>query len=409
MLVTAVPVAAAQKVELRLMSWYFGEEPAATGLKTLIAEFERTHPGISIVPEQVTDTERLTKLTTRMAGGQGPDMYMETASNVRFVVDRGYCINLEPLIAQSAEPIKQRFSDGILEEFSDANGNLYFMPYAIGPTALVYNSRMWRAAGLDPANPPKTWESFVEYAKKLTGNGRYGLAMFGKGDGSSVWRLSYWWMTNGADVLSSDGQRATVNTPEFIEAIEFWANLHKVYHVVPPSAPQNSFSENNAIFAAEVAAMVESGVWQFGVTEKMNPSLKGELRAALMPVRRRPVAAGGGDDGICITTQSKHPKEAFEFLSFLSSAKAGVTLWQIHGKFPANKASLQDPAVAKDSLVQMWLPILPYTKAPVLHPRYPEISSVLGVMQQEVLLGLKSAAQAVADANAKITEIIERK
>jgi len=37
------------------------------------------------------------------------------------------------------------------------------------------------------------------------------------------------------------------------------------------------------LLAQGVVAMVESGVWQFGVTEKINPALKGQLRAAPMP------------------------------------------------------------------------------------------------------------------------------
>lgn len=400
-------IMAAEKVELRFMSWYFGEEPANTALRTLFEEFEQRYPNIKIVPETVTAAERITKFVTRMEGGKGPDLYMETNANVRSLVSRGHILDLEPFLRGEKDDVRARFNPSIVTSFSGADGSMYFMPYAIGPCALVYNADLWKQAGLDPNAPPTTWEQLLDYAQKLTKEGRYGLAMFGKGDGSSTWRTSYWWMTNGADVLSDTGE-VTVNTPQFVEAMKFWSDLFNKYHVVPPSAPQNSFSENNALFASGVAAMVQSGVWQFGVTESMNPSFKGQLRAALMPVRESPVAAGGGDDGIGITTASKHPREAWELLKFLCSEEAGRVLWDIQGKFPANQRALSTPQYQADPLVQMWSGILPYTRAPVLHPRYPEIQAVLGTMSQEVLLQVKSVEAAVANAHKRIQEIISR-
>jgi multiple sugar transport system substrate-binding protein len=268
-------------------------------------------------------------------------------------------------------------------------------------------AKHFEEAGLDPDKPPTTWDELLEYARTLTTGGRYGIGLFGKGDGSSVWRFAYWWMTNGANVLDADGN-VTVNTPEFIEAMRFWKSLYDEHQVAPPSVPQNSFSENNALFASGVVSMVQSGVWQFGVAYDMNPDLRGHVRAALMPVAEVPVAAGGGDDGIAITTACQHPEEAYRLLKFLSSAEAGRVLWDIQGKFPANLSALDTPEYEDDALVQQWASILPHTRAAVLHERYPEISEVLGVMQQEILLGVKPIEAAVADADRAIRDIVER-
>lgn len=399
--------AAEDRVKLHFMSWYFGEEPANTALRTLFEKFEEIYPNIEIVPETVTAAEKFTKFVFQMEGGKGPDIYMETSGNIRAVVHQGYVLSLEPFINSENENIRDRFGPAIIESFSGADGHMYFMPYAIGPVAMIYNTRLWEEAGLDPDSPPTNWDQLLDYLKKLTVNGRYGIALFGKGDGSSVWRNSYWWMTNGADVLNKSGE-VTVNTPEFVEGMKYWSSLYHEYKVAPPSVLQNSFSENNAIFASEVAAIVQSGIWQFNVTTKMNPSLEGKIRAALMPPEKVKVAAGGGDDGLCITTASKHPKEAWELLKYLSSEEAGRILWDIQAKFPANLNALDTPKYRSDRLVQMWSGILPYTRAPVTHYRYPEISNVLGVMQQEILLKSKTVEKAVADAHAKIKEIVER-
>src|SRR5262249_35578710 len=92
-----LPATAQAPVQLRFMSWYFGEDPAGPALKTLFAEFEKRNPNIKIVAEQVTSAERVPKFTAAMEAGRGPDIYMDTPPNAPNLIVRGYCTNLEPL------------------------------------------------------------------------------------------------------------------------------------------------------------------------------------------------------------------------------------------------------------------------------------------------------------------------
>jgi multiple sugar transport system substrate-binding protein len=405
-LTLALTVPATAEVQLRFMSWYFGEDPAGPALKTLFAEFEKRNPGIKVIPETVTSAERVPKFTAAMEAGRGPDIYMDTPPNGPNLIARGYCASLEPLLRAEKEDIKARFTKGDLDSFLDDRGELHFLPYSTGPMGLVYNARAFQDAGLDPNRPPRTWEELLEYAKKLTHDGKYGIGLFGKGDNSSVWRLWYWWMTNGAEVLTPDGKKSAINSPAFIEGIDFWADLYRKHKVAPPSVPANSFGENNQLFAQGVVAMVQSGVWQFGVTEKINPAMKGQIRVAPMPVRKVPVAAGGGTDSLCITRTSTHAREAWELLKFLSSEEAGVTVWKIHGKFPANVKAMQRPELRSDPIVQAFQPMIQVARVPFKSLKYVEIINALGTMQQEVLTGAKPTAAAVKAASDRIDAIL---
>jgi multiple sugar transport system substrate-binding protein len=341
-----------------------------------------------------------------MEGGRGPDIYMDTPPNAPNLINRGYCTNLEPLIKAEKENIRARFAKGDLASFEDAKGDLYFLPYDTGPMGLIYNAKAFQEAGLDPNKPPKTWDELLDYAKKLTKGGKYGIGLFGKGDNSSVWRLWYWWMSNGANVLSPDGKRSVINSPEFIEAIDFWADLYRKHKVAPPSVPANSFGENNQLFAQGVVAMVESGVWQIGVTEKINPAMKGNIRVAPMPMRKVNVAVGGGTDALCISKGSKHVKEAWELLKFLSSEESGITIWKIHGKFPANMQSMQHKELRDDPMVKAFAPMIAVARTPFTSVKYVEITNALGVMMQEVLTGAKPTGAAVKAASDKIDGIL---
>ena len=380
------PANAQAPVQLRFMSWYFGEDPAGPALKALFTEFEKRNPNIKVVAEQVTSAERVPKFTAAMEAGRGPDIYMDTPPNAPNLIARGYCANLEPLMKAEKEDIKARFTKGDLDSFTDEKGDHYFLPYSTGPMGLIYNAKAFQEAGLDPNQPPRTWEELLDYSKKLTKGDRYGIGLFGKGDNSSVWRLWYWWMSNGGSVLTPDGKRSAINSPEFIEAVDF--------------------GENNQLLAQGVVAMVESGVWQFGVTEKINPAIKGQLRAAPMPTRKVKVAVGGGTDSLCITKSSQHVKEAWELLKFLSDEQSGVTVWKIHGKFPANVRAMQRPELKSDPLVAAFEPMIQVARTPFKSTKYVEITQALGVMQQEVLTGSKTTAASVKAASDRIDAIL---
>ncbi len=53
-------------------------------------------------------------------------------------------------------------------QYDTYDGKLYAIPYRIECTALMYNMADYTAAGLDPANPPQTWDQWVAASKKMT-------------------------------------------------------------------------------------------------------------------------------------------------------------------------------------------------------------------------------------------------
>src|ERR1019366_10266041 len=96
----------ARSQEIRLMSWYFGEEPANTSLRTLMKQYEDKHPGVKIVADAVTSAQRVEKFSTMMQGNQGPDLYMETNSNVRAIAARGYCADMDQAFPSEIKEVK---------------------------------------------------------------------------------------------------------------------------------------------------------------------------------------------------------------------------------------------------------------------------------------------------------------
>ena len=125
-----------------------------------------------------------------------------------------------------------------------------------------------------------------------------------------------------------------------------------------------------------------------------------------MPTRKVKVAVGGGTDSLCITKSSQHVKEAWELLKFLSDEQSGITVWKIHGKFPANVRSMQRPELKSDHLVAAFEPMIQVARTPFKSTKYVEITQALGVMQQEVLTGSKTTAASVKAASDRIDAIL---
>jgi len=71
------------------------------------------------------------------------------------------------------------FEQNVLAYYS-VDGKLYGMPYNTSNPMLYYNKDAFKAAGLDPAKPPRTYAEVLDAAKKLTKKGADGkVAMYG--------------------------------------------------------------------------------------------------------------------------------------------------------------------------------------------------------------------------------------
>src|SRR2546425_11858457 len=72
------PGLAQQAIQLRFMSWYFGEDPAGPALKALFAEVEKRNPTIKVVAEKVTSAQRGPQFTPPTEAGRGAGLHLGT-------------------------------------------------------------------------------------------------------------------------------------------------------------------------------------------------------------------------------------------------------------------------------------------------------------------------------------------
>lgn len=101
-------------------------------------------------------------LINAMAAGQGPDIFLAHSRWVPNFMDKIY-----PAPPEILGELKMRnnFVDVVVDDFL-IDGSVYAVPLNVDSMALFYNKDLFNMAGI--TNPPKDWDEFVDFARKLT-------------------------------------------------------------------------------------------------------------------------------------------------------------------------------------------------------------------------------------------------
>jgi len=102
------------------------------------------------------------------------------------------------------------------------DGKLYCAPKDFSTLALVINTDAWAAAGLTDADIPTDWVSLEAAATKLTTADQVGLSF-----GPEYQRLGVFMAQAGGGLISDDGTKAIIDSPENLEALTFVQKMLK--------------------------------------------------------------------------------------------------------------------------------------------------------------------------------------
>lgn len=129
-----------------------------------IADFERANPGIDVKPsEAVWDAKTF---AARLAGGQLETAFIVPLTEPQGLIKRGQVAEITDEV--KALPNAGQFDRRSLAPGTDADGRVYGLPTSEYALSLVYNRELFTKAGLDPDNPPTTWDEVRQAAKAIS-------------------------------------------------------------------------------------------------------------------------------------------------------------------------------------------------------------------------------------------------
>jgi ABC-type sugar transport system permease subunit/ABC-type glycerol-3-phosphate transport system substrate-binding protein len=330
------PSGSGQKVRLKLWGGSWGvprkddPSPMMRATRAVFEAFQKEHPEIEIISSsglQIQGSAAESSFLLAMAGGTAPDVFYCNFRKLHTYIEQNFMQPLDEFVKDDPEVLKRIHPT--IRDVITVDGHIYAIPWFQCAMALYYRKDLFRDAGLDPNRPPRTWDEFYEYAKKLTipEKGQWGF-YFPATHGS--WYLTDFIWQAGGEVIErgKDGKyRAVFNSPGGVRALEFyrkltrdpWTRNGKTYYGVA-NVTNNQAQE---IRLGKIAMWLSYSQEMITNTSDLNPSLLGiaPLPAGPTGIRANEINAGMW----AMSTQIKDARvrrAAWEYIKFMTGPKA---------------------------------------------------------------------------------------
>jgi ABC-type glycerol-3-phosphate transport system substrate-binding protein len=186
----------------------------------LVKQFQQAHPTEKIVGKN--DPYDPTTYFARLAAGQQEDGVQSYFTEPPLLISKNAAADITGLA--KGWPQFNDYAPSIASIVTDASGKIYGIPtngYTLG---ILYNRKMFQAAGLDPDKPPTSWADFRAYAKALTSASVFGFAETSTGN-QGGWHFTNWMYTAGGDMQSADGTKATFNSDKGVSVLQLLKDM----------------------------------------------------------------------------------------------------------------------------------------------------------------------------------------
>ncbi len=332
MLMGLVCIASAK---VNLILWTKEGEEALDWNKSLIEEFMKANPNITIELVKKTNVEVLREdfLTASLAGA-APDILWTVsdhagpfvAADIVEAVDNFFDLNMYVDSAMDAVKLEGKYW-GI----PISNGNQLM---------LLYNKKLI-------AEAPKDTDELFTIGKKLTTGGNYAL----------VWNQTepFWlvpWLGGfKGKVFAEDGVTPTLNTPEMVATLKFLHDMKFDAKIVPLEC---DYDGADTLFKEGKAAMIINGDWSIsgyigvlgddlGIARIPKVSATGEWPKPYTSGVYFMLTKGISGDKL---------KAAQDFIGFVSSKEKQLEMVKLLNRLPAVKEALEDPLITENPILK---------------------------------------------------------
>lgn len=324
-----------------------------------------------------------------------------------------HLLPLDDYIA-AAEPA-YRFDD-IIESavsFSRFDDVTYGIPFRYGVYMLYYRTDLFEQYGVAT---PQTWAELNDAARTITEGLRsdgiddvYGIVFPGQA-GQYLFEVYKTWLAGHGGMIADENGNVTLNTPEAITALE---NLVLLYRNgwAPADTPGKPVDQAIGAIQSGSAAMNLAYSPYWGLFTNPDQSAHADSMGWAMTPHAPGVPYGRASFSgwnMLINRNTDFPDEAWELVRYLTTREASLHMAVNHANGPIRESVLTDPDyLALFPLAADWFrsfqasePLLPGG-----HERISEIMDIVGREVSSALIGEKTAAQAMEEAQRRVLAI----
>jgi len=369
----------------------------------LVSEYEAQHPGQKVSTLYVNNDDTLQKVLTAVKGGSPPDiayLYGSWAPNVAQIPQ---VVNLTQVVQQPGV----NWNDFYVGErdVASVNGKVIGIPALVDNLAVVYNKKLFAAAGLPVPSAGWTWSQFTADAQKLTDASvkQYGTAYVTPGTEDTVWHWEALLWEAGGSLLTADNKKAAFDSAAGLESL----NTLRTMAVTDKSMyldPTDSAYGN--LFNSGKIGMLVTGPWDLGSFPNVDYGV--QVMPSYPGTSAGHQTISGPDNWVVFNNGSSQVSAAEQFLLWLTAPAQVKAFSLATGDLPTRQ-SVAD-ASGFDTQMDKMLPgvstfISNLGNVQQARPQiasYPQVSQVLGNMVVSVLLGKATPQAALASAASQV-------
>lgn len=343
------------------------------------------------------------KLTTALASKTQPDIMSIDLVQCPYFNSLGAFVDTTTRF--NALPYKGEFAKA-QASLGNYGGKQYQVPFAADVSAFVWNKDIFRDAGLDPEKGPANWDELRQFAQKTTkGSDRFGIAFDAQTGGTFMFRWMPFVWSNGGDILSADGMKSTINSPQALEALQFWVDMVQKDKVTPPGTATFSGDDLRAAFQAGKIAMMVNGNAIVAQVNRDAPNIK--YGTTLIPASPKTGmnASFAGGDLLGILAGTKQEDLCWDLMQYLTSEAVQVDYFAKNGVIPVRTAFYKNKYFDMEPKYQIFPKALDVARTPFTL-KYNRLYDALQANLQSALAGQKTPQQALMEIEAAHMKVL---
>jgi multiple sugar transport system substrate-binding protein len=369
----------------------------------LVSQYEAQHPGQKVDTLYVNNDDTLQKVLTAVKGGSPPDIAYLYGSWAPQVAQIPGVVDLSKVVQQSSVNWNDFFVGE--RDVATVNGKVIGIPALVDNLAVVYNKKLFAAAGLPLPTANWTWQDFANDAQKLTDASvkQYGTAYVTPGTEDTVWHWEALLWEAGGGLLTADDKKAAFDSAAGLESL----NTLRTMAVTDKSMyldPTDSAYGN--LFNSGKIGMLVTGPWDLGSFPNVDYGV--QVMPSYPGTSAGHQTISGPDNWVVFNNGSTQASAAEQFLLWLTAPAQVKAFSLATGDLPT-RTSVAD-ASGFDQQMNKMLPgvdtfisnLANVKQARPQISQYPQISTILGNMVVSVLLGKSTPQAALASAASQV-------
>ncbi|MGA8115553.1 MAG: extracellular solute-binding protein [Actinocatenispora sp.] len=379
---------------------------------TVSREFEKQTGYKVTFRTYASSSDEQQQLQSSVISGSGPDVFSLGTT----FVPTAYATGAFHVLSEDDWRVlggRDRFVPQQLSMSGPSRDKQIGVPYATQPFVMVYNTEMFRKAGI--SGPPRTWSQFVADAKKLThpDKGVYGVAT-DPADGFDPWKY-IWMMTlqSGGRLISDDRRRAELDSPQVLNGTSFWLDWFTRHKIADPHGV--TWQGSNALAAvaggkAAMQMMVSAG----SIPTLDDSKIKGKYAFAPMPTvpyGRTSRPPGGLNAASIVSGQdyavaqySEKKDVALKLVRYLTGRRNQLRSARLFGDIPAD-AGAAATVVGNDPRLRGFMTAERHTKPTTFTGGWATLQIALGTVIAQTLPELTKGGYDRASLGARLRQI----